>query len=370
MQERAMLIGEPGALATEVLELKKGFETPVANAPGSPPHNWHGDSPGVCSMSRAPGTTIVDRRRFLHCAAAAGTFPLMAAELNTMPIIDTHQHLWDIDQFHLPWLKAGTPLARSHTLADYKKAAAGLDIVKTIYMEVDLDPLQQQAEADFVIATCKRPESGMVAGVVSGRPAADGFGTYAAQFRGSPNIKGVRQILHAESTPPGYCLDPKFVRGVQRLGELALRFDLCMRPSELADAGKLIDACRGTQFILDHCGNATVHKPDGTAPDRTQWRRDIAALAKRPNLVCKVSGLVNSAKPGAWGPADLAPIVNHVLDSFGPDRAIFASDWPVCTTVATLAQWVNALKAVVSARPEEERRKLFHDNAVRFYKLS
>jgi L-fuconolactonase len=286
-----------------------------------------------------------------------------------MPIIDTHQHLWDLDRFRLPWLKPGNPLAHSHTLADFKTAAAGLEIVKTIYMEVDVDPAQQQAEADFVIATCRRPDSGMVAGVVSGRPAADGFGEYVAQFRGSPYVKGVRQVLHADTTPAGYCLDPKFVHGVQRLGELGLRVDLCMRPVELPDAGKLIDACPGTQFILDHCGNAPVHDKDGKAPDRTQWRRDIVALAKRSNLVCKVSGLVNTAKPNAWGPADLAPIVNHVLDSFGPDRAIFASDWPVCTTVATLAQWVTALQAVVSARPDEQRRKLFHDNAVRVYGL-
>jgi predicted TIM-barrel fold metal-dependent hydrolase len=286
-----------------------------------------------------------------------------------MPIIDTHQHLWDLDCFRLPWLKAGTPLAQSHTLADYQAATAGLDIVHTIYMEVDVDPMQQQAEADFVIATCGRPESGMVGGVVSGRPAADGFAGYVAQFKDSRVVKGVRQVLHVDSTPPGYCLDPKFVRGVQRLGELGLRFDLCMRPAELADADKLIDACPETQFILDHCGNAPVHAPDGTAPDRTSWKRDITALANRRNLVCKVSGLVNTAKKGAWGPADLAPIVNHVLDTFGPERTVFASDWPVCTTVATLAEWIAALQAVVGNRSREEQKKLFHDSAIRVYGL-
>ncbi len=325
-----------------------------------------------------PGTAAVDRRTFLRSAAAGlGALalprsPVVAADpkAQRMPIIDTHQHLWDLDKFRLPWVQPGTVLGHSHTLADYKRAAAGLDIVKTIYMEVDVDPAQQQAEADFVIATCKQPDSGMVGVVVSGRPAADGFRAYAGQFKGSPYVKGFRQVLHGPSTPPGYCLDPKFVRGVQMLGELGLRFDLCMRSTELPDAGKLIDAFPGTQFILDHCGNPKVHAPDGTAPDRTQWKRDVTALAKRPNLVCKVSGLVNTAKKGAWGPADLAPIVNHVLDSFGPDRMIFASDWPVCTTVATLAEWVGALKAVVRERPDDQQRKLFHDNAVRVYGLT
>jgi predicted TIM-barrel fold metal-dependent hydrolase len=183
-------------------------------------------------------------------------------------------------------------------------------------------------------------------------------------------VKGVRQVLHGPLTPAGYCLDPKFVRGVQLLGELGLRFDLCMRTDELADAGKLVDACPGTRFILDHCGNPKVHGPDGKPPDRARWRRDVEALAKRPNLVCKVSGIVNTAKKGAWSAADLAPIVNQVLDTFGPDRVMFASDWPVCTTVATLAEWLEALKAVVRERPAEMQRKLFHDNAVRVYGLT
>ena len=251
----------------------------------------------------------VNRRTFLrHSAAAAGALAIpgvVRAKPPAMQIIDTHQHLWDLDKFVLPWVKAGTPLGRSHTLADYNQAVAGLNVVKTIYMEVDVDPAQQQAEADFVVATCKRPDSRMVAGVVSGRPAADDFRRYAEQFKGSPYIKGMRQVLHGPATPAGFCLNPKFVHGVQMLGELGLRFDLCMRTGELADGGKLIDTCPGTKFILDHCGNAKVHGPDGKAPDRIQWQRDIAGLAKRPNVVCKVSGIVNSAKKDGWGPADL-----------------------------------------------------------------
>lgn len=318
----------------------------------------------------------MNRRTFLQQSAAALTAgalagPLPAADPRAprMPIIDTHQHLWDLSRFRLPWVRPGTVLGRSHLLSDYHAAAEGLDIVKTVYMEVDVEPSQQQDEVNFVIETCKQPDSRMVAGVVSGRPASDGFKRYVRQFQGSPYVKGIRQVLHGASTPPGYCLDPKFVQGVRHLGDLGLRFDLCMRTRELPDAGKLIDACPDTHFILDHCGNAPVHTPDGTAPDRTQWKRDMEALAKRKDLVCKVSGLVNTAKKGAWGPDDLAPIINHVLDVFGPDRAIFASDWPVCTTVATLAEWVNALKAVVAARPDDQRRKLFHDNAERVYGL-
>src|SRR5205814_281716 len=81
--------------------------------------------------------------------------------------------------------------------------------------------------------------------------------------------------------------------------------------------------CPDTQFILDHCGNAPVHNPDGSAPNRTKWKADLEALARRKNLVCKVSGLVNTARKGSWGPDDLAAIINHTLDTFGPDRVMF-----------------------------------------------
>src|SRR5438876_3545998 len=144
-----------------------------------------------------------------------------------MPIIDAHQHLWDLSRFRLPWVKPGTALARNYFVSNYHRAANGLEVLKTIYMEVDVDPAQQQDEADFVFATCRQPETGMVAGVVSGRPAADDFPVYVNQFKNSPYIKGIRQVLHVSETPAGYCLDTNFVRGVRCLGELGLRFDLC-----------------------------------------------------------------------------------------------------------------------------------------------
>src|SRR5438309_11758553 len=141
-----------------------------------------------------------------------------------------------------------------------------------------------------------------------------------------------------------------------------MSFDICVRPGELLDAAKLIDACPDTRFILDHCGNASVR-----AGDLSVWRADIDRLARRPNLVCKVSGIVASAAPGPWTADDLAPIINHVLDTFGPDRVMFGGDWPVCTMAATYRQWVEALRSIVANRPEVDRRKLFHDNAAAFY---
>ena len=241
----------------------------------------------------------MDRRQFLHAGlAVAGSAALAAADTKKadLPIVDTHQHLWDLKQFKLPWIKDDSPLAKNFVLDDYRKATEGLNVVKTVYMEVDVDPAQQDAEADFVIGLCKDFDKTKMAGaVISGRPASDGFKKYVSRFKGSKQIKGLRQVLHGDGTKAGYCLEPAFVKGIRLLGDLGLSFDLCIRPGELADAAKLIDECPGTRFILDHCGNANVQ-----AKDRTAWKKGMAAVAKRKNVVCKVSGIVASAKPGAW----------------------------------------------------------------------
>src|SRR5262249_44174171 len=160
----------------------------------------------------------------------------------------------------------------------------------------------------------------------------------------------LRQVLHNEGTKAGYCLEPAFVKGIRLLGDLGLSFDICIRPGELPDAAKLIDECPGTRFILDHCGNANVQ-----AKDPTDLKKGMDVVAKRKNVVCKVSGIVASAKPGAWSADDLAPIVKHTLEVFGPDRVMFGGDWPVCTLAATYAEWVAALKEIVKGRNADEQ---------------
>lgn len=310
----------------------------------------------------------MNRRDFLRsglAAVAAATAVAADAKKDAamIPIIDPHQHLWDLTKFKLPWVKEGTALGRSYVLHDYRKATEGLNVVKTVYMEVDVDPSQQDAEADYVLALCRRSgETKMHGAVISGRPASDGFARYIGRFKGDKHLKGVRQVLHGDGTPAGFCLQDSFVQSVRLLGELGMSFDLCLRPGELPDGAKLIDRCPDTRFVLDHCGNANVQ-----ARDRTQWQKDMTEVARRKNVVCKVSGIVASAKPGAWSADDLAPIVNHTLDAFGPDRVMFAGDWPVCTLAATFRQWVEALQAIVKGRKEGEQRKLFHDNAAKFY---
>jgi L-fuconolactonase len=279
-----------------------------------------------------------------------------------LPIIDTHQHLWDLSKFDLPWLSGGGPIAKDHLMSDYLAAAEGLNIVKTVYMEVDVAAEQKAAEAEYVIDLCGRDDNPMVGAVIGGDPAAPGFAAYARRFAATPSIKGVRQVLHG-GLEAGYCLRDGFIAGAHLLGELGLRCDLCLRHDELADGAQLAERCPETRFVLDHCGNAPVYA------DRAAWQRGLDAVAQRPNVICKISGIIAQVKPEGWSPEDLAPIILHCAEAFGRDRIIFASDWPVCTLGASLRQWVEALQSIVADWPETDRLKLFHANAAKFYAI-
>jgi predicted TIM-barrel fold metal-dependent hydrolase len=286
----------------------------------------------------------------------------------SLPIVDTHEHLWDLTKFNLPWTKGNEKLGRSFVTKDYLEATKGLNLVKSVYMEVDVDPAQQVQEAEYVTDLCQRNDNPMVAAVISGRPASSEFKAYITKYKDSPYIKGVRQVLHGDSNPVGFCLDKQFVKSVQLLGDLGMSFDLCMRSGELLDGEKLVAQCPKTRFVVDHCGNMDVKVTDAKA--RQAWMDGMKALAQHDNVVCKISGIIVTAKED-WKAADLAPNMRFSMETFGPDRRIFAGDWPVCTLRASFRQWVTALKEIVREMnmPLADQKKLFHDNAVRFYGL-
>lgn len=311
----------------------------------------------------------IDRRTLLKSSAVAAVAawnPLSSAaeSQDHPPIVDTHQHLWDRSRFRLAWISPGSVLDRNFLLEDYDKATAGLGVAAAVYMEVDVVPEQQTDEAKFVSSLAASGKGLTKAAVISGRPASAGFGKYLDQFRDDQHIKGLRQVLHASTTPAGYCLSEDFVRGIRELGRRGLSFDLCMRSPELADGVKLVEKCPETKFILDHCGNPNVRE----RPSK-QWMDDIRKLAALPNVTGKISGVIAGIDPGKPVKDQLAPFVNHIWDSFGPDRVVFGGDWPVCLLGGTYATWVTTLREIAAPRSAEDRRKLFHDNAVKVYRL-
>ena len=295
-----------------------------------------------------------------------------------IPIVDTHQHLWDLEQFSLPWLADVEALNNNYRMDDYQSETVESGVAKTVYMEVDVAPEQRLAEVDFVSELCAREDNPMAGAVISGSPNDAGFADYVTRFSDNAYIKGVRQVLHVPDVARGACVEPRFVEGMHLLGSMGKCFDLCMRPSELGDAVALVEQCPGTLFIVDHCGNADPQivngdvKPDLANPfshDRQQWIDDMQALGAHANVVCKLSGIVARA-PQGWTAETLAPTVEHCITFFGADGVVFGGDWPVCTLGAPLGEWVAALRQIVKGHSEEDQRRMLHDNAVRLYGLA
>lgn len=278
-----------------------------------------------------------------------------------MPLIDTHQHLWDPGRLPYSWCAAIPALDRRFGLEDYAAAAAGLDITRTIFMEADVDDPHQLEEAREVQRLTETHP--LIAGIVaSGRPENEDFPEHLEALSGLSKLRGLRRVLHV--VPDAVSQQPRFREHLRRLPERDLTFDLCVLARQLPVARELVDACPGVTFVLDHCG-----VPDVKGRAFEPWRTDISALAKRPNLHCKISGLVAYADPKNWTVDDLRPWIEHVIAEFGWDRVVWGSDWPVCTLSATLSRWVAATHEILAGASASERARLFHLNAERLYRV-
>jgi len=317
----------------------------------------------------------MERRDFIRNSTLAALMPslwMMACKVDKpIPVIDTHQHLWDLEKFPLRWVRP--PLDRNYLMEDYLEAVAGKNVVKAIYMEVAVAPEQREEEANWALGLCEDHDNPTVAAVIAKDPFDENFATYMESFDENPNLKGIRHFFKNESE----ILDKKVIESLTLLGDMGFSFDLGMRPRWLATTARLIDACPGTPFVLNHCGAADPvaffpegkERPRKPEHDRDKWIRDIEAIAQRPNVICKISGIAAHVPDFPLTAADLAPIINHCLDQFGPDRVIFAGDWPVVLRNMPLGRWIDTLMEVVAERPYNERLKLFHDNAVKFYNV-
>jgi len=275
-----------------------------------------------------------------------------------MEIVDTHLHLVYLDRFAYPWLDGVPALNRDFTLETYRPQAEAAGITRAIHMEVDVAEVDQMRETDFVTAL----GAPVIAAIASGRPESKGFATQIESLAANPKVKGLRRILH--TSPDELSQAPLFTENLQRLAAHRLSFDLCVLARQLPLALRIARACPEVQFILDHCGVPVV-KERALDP----WRADIKALAAEPNVACKLSGIVTYADAG-WTVDDLRPFAEHVIQSFGWDRVVWGSDWPVCTLTADLGRWVAATRAIIAGESESNQAKLLQVNARRIYRLN
>ena len=280
-----------------------------------------------------------------------------------MTIIDTHQHLWDMDRFRYRWCEAFPHLNRSFRMADYLAAAEGLGIEGTVYVDADVDEEFLLEETRHLLALAQAPDNPLLGVVAGSRPEDPDFPRDLDSIAPHPCLKGLRRVLHTQ--PDGLSQTPLFAENLRRLPAFHLSFDLCVLARQLPLALNLVRQCPEVRFVLDHCGVPRVKEKDFDP-----WRQHLRELAAYPNVACKISGLVAYSDPRHWTPDDLRPFVDHALACFGWDRVLFGSDWPVCTVSATLRQWVETLLALTGDAGLENQRKLFHDNAERIYRLS
>jgi predicted TIM-barrel fold metal-dependent hydrolase len=279
-----------------------------------------------------------------------------------MQIVDTHQHLWDLDLFRYSWLDSVPSLNRCFRMPDYLAAAKGLNVVKSVHLEADVDEPYMLDETRHLLALADQPDNPLEGIVACGRPESEDFRSYLDTIVGHPKLKGIRRVLHTQPDDVGQ--NVTFIKNVAALSGYGLSFDICVLARQIPIAIKLVSTCPDVVFILDHSGVPQV-KEKNLDP----WRSNIAEIAKFPNVFCKVSGLVAYADPRKWTAEDLRPFVDHVIASFGWDRVLFGSDWPVCTISASYQQWVAALKEITQSGGEANQRKLFCDNGLRVYRL-
>jgi len=281
-----------------------------------------------------------------------------------VPIVDSHVHLWDPGRFRIPWMDRQPALRSPHQMAEYKAATAGLPVQGLVYLEIDIAPVYALTEAREISRLAEKEPR--ILGIVPFAPLE--FGELARAYLEElvaigPRIKGVRRLTQDEPDPD-FCLQPDFVRGARLLAEFGLSCDLCCYYVQLGQTVELVRRVPETNFVLDHIG-----KPNIRGGEREPWKSQMRDLASLPNAVCKISGATTEANLAHWTIEDVKPYVLHALDVFGEDRVLFGSDWPVATLATTYRRWVDTLDELTADWSDTAKRKLWGENARRFYRL-
>ena len=277
-------------------------------------------------------------------------------------ILDAHVHFWDPGQLRYPWLEGLPALCQSFLPADYAPAASGIPVDAMILVEANCVPAETLRE----VGLFERSDAAntRVAAIVAfaSLTTPSELDRLLDALVARPKVKGVRHNIQGEA--PGFCTQTSFVDGVRKVGARGLTFDLCATHDQLSEVVRLVRACPGTRFVLDHCGKPAIR--EGLLDP---WRRHIASLAGCENVACKVSGLVTEASHTGWRDADLVPYVSHVVERFGTERVMYGSDWPVLTLAARYADWFRFTERLTEGWSDAEQRRFYRDNARRAYAL-
>jgi len=294
-------------------------------------------------------------------------------------IVDCHVHLWDLSRARYGWLQddplpnnpAGdmSPIAhRDYLLKDYLADTANWRVDKIVHVEAGQPRGHQLAETDWLQAMAD--DHGYPHGVVAGADLTDpDLDALLEAHAARPNVRGVRQIVcwHADPmktyNPVDPLLDPVWRAGFAKLARHGLSFDLQLYPSQMANAVELADAHPDIPLIINHAGLPTDRDEAGMAT----WRAGLTALAERPQVSIKISGLGITDR--AWTLQSIQPVVLTCIETFGTRRAMFASDFPVERVHGTFDAFYSAFDAIAAGFSADERDRLFAANAEAIYRI-
>jgi predicted TIM-barrel fold metal-dependent hydrolase len=303
----------------------------------------------------------------------------MSEARDAVAIVDAHQHFWDLDANPYPWLQDPEPipfrygdyaaLKRNYLPADLRRDTAGFRIVGTVHIEAEWDRASPVSETRWLADLRRREWLPSVAVAHAALDAPDA-GEILALQAAFPFVHGIRHKPAAAGSPgearrgrPGSMDDPAWRRGYAMLARHGLSFDLQTPWWHLDAAAELARDFPETQIIINHTGLPADRGPEGI----DAWRRALDTAAACPNIAIKISGLGLKGKP--WTIADNASVIRDAIAIFGPLRAMFASNYPVDSLVASYRTIVEGFLAAIADHPAEDRQKLLRSNAERIYRL-
>lgn len=274
-------------------------------------------------------------------------------------IIDAHHHFWKYDPAEYGWISDAMRVIRRDFLPqDLKRqiAAAGVDGVVSVQARQSLDEtrwLLDLAEAnDFI--------RGVVGWVPLVSPRVD---EDLAALTTHPKLKAVRHVLQDEPDE-NYILRPDFNAGIRALRRFGLVYDILIFERHLPQTIRFVDQHPEQVFVLDH-----IAKPRVRDNVLSPWRENLRELARRPNVYCKLSGMVTEADWNAWSPQQLRPYLEAALEAFGPSRLMFGSDWPVCLVACAYARWRQLIDQFLAPLSPAERQRVMGGTAIEAYRL-
>jgi L-fuconolactonase len=275
--------------------------------------------------------------------------------------IDAHHHVWDLSVRDQPWTAELPALRRSFDVDELRSSLArhrigATVVVQTVCVEQETPELLALAAADTAVA-------GVVGWIDLAAPDVSDAMARLRESPGGQTLVGIRHQVQDEADP-WYLAQPDVRRGLRAVAEAGLVYDLLVRPNQLAAAVDTVKALPDLRFVLDHAG-----KPDPGAPPSAEWLAALRELAELENVTVKLSGLTSEAPPD-WTVQTLQSFADVLLESFGPRRLMFGSDWPVCLLGGGYDVTVAAVETVTAELSAPERELLFGQVAIDFYGLT